>query len=75
MPATAIQPATYTLNNLSTLLQRSLPSLHRDLAAGRLPRPLRIGKSLRWLKTDVEEWLSLGCPSREEFEARRKRAR
>ena len=73
--AQSITPATFTIPDLSAYVQRSIPSLNRDLAAGRLPPPIRIGKSLRFLKADVDEWLSLGCPSQAEFEQRRKKAR
>lgn len=67
-----IQSATLSIHDLAIYIQRSLPSLHRDNAAGRIPRPVKIGGSLRFLRSDIDLWLSLGCPEREEFEARKK---
>jgi predicted DNA-binding transcriptional regulator AlpA len=36
---------------------------------GQLPAPIRMGRSVRWRVSDIEEWVRLGCPSREVFEA------
>jgi len=38
-------------------------------SAGRLPAPVRIGRSVRWRATDLDRFIELGCPSRDEFEA------
>jgi len=69
------EPLALTIRDLAALLRRSEPSLHRDNAAGRLPRPIRLNKSLRWLRSEILEWLGMGCPTREQFEARKKAAR
>jgi predicted DNA-binding transcriptional regulator AlpA len=60
---------------LAALLSRSIPSLHRDDAAGRLPAALRIGGSKRWRYSDIAEWVELGCPSRADFDALRRNRR
>ena len=38
-------------------------------SADRIPAPLRLGRCVRWLRDDLVEWLRLGCPPRERFEA------
>lgn len=38
-------------------------------SAGQMPAPVRMGRSVRWRACDIERWVALGCPSREEFEA------
>jgi len=38
-------------------------------ACGRLPVPVRVGRSVRWRSSDIDEWIERGCPSRSEFEA------
>lgn len=38
-------------------------------ARGGLPAPVRIGRSVRWRKSDIALWVELGCPNRETFEA------
>jgi predicted DNA-binding transcriptional regulator AlpA len=67
-----LAPLLVDIRGLSRLLARSIASLERDDAAGRLPSAVRIGASKRWRIEDVDEWVALGCPSRVEFEARRR---
>jgi predicted DNA-binding transcriptional regulator AlpA len=68
--ATELAPLAVDIKGLSTLLQRSIASLHRDNAARRLPPPVKIGSSVRWIIRHVELWLEWNCPSRSEFAAR-----
>ena len=42
-------------------------------STGGLPKPLRIGRSVRWDEGDVELWFSLNCPNREQFEQAKNR--
>ena len=39
------------------------------LSSGRLPEPVRIGRSVRWRVDLIDQWIRVGCPSRERFEA------
>jgi predicted DNA-binding transcriptional regulator AlpA len=71
-PSLELVPLLIGINDLATLLSRSIPSLHRDDAAGRLPAALRIGASKRWRYSDIVEWIELGCPSRAEFDSLRR---
>jgi len=41
---------------------------------GKTPAAIRLGRRVLWRRSDVEDWISLGCPSRERFEAMRKAA-
>jgi predicted DNA-binding transcriptional regulator AlpA len=77
LPATSagLAPLLIGIGELAKLTSRSVPSLHRDDAAGRLPAALRIGGSKRWRYADIAEWVELGCPLRAEFEARRRNRR
>src|SRR5262245_49198429 len=67
-PASTLVPLLIDIAGLAQLLARSVPSLHRDDAAGRLPAALRICGSKRWRYAEIVEWVELGCPSRSEFE-------
>jgi predicted DNA-binding transcriptional regulator AlpA len=65
-PAAPAQPDPWllTLDDLSRLLQRSKRSLERDVAAGRLLRPIRnLGRALKWSAREIEGWIAAGCPS------------
>ncbi|UCD49796.1 MAG: helix-turn-helix domain-containing protein [Phycisphaerales bacterium] len=36
-------------------------------SSGRLPAPVRIGRSVRWLRSDIEGWLDAGTPDRKKW--------
>jgi excisionase family DNA binding protein len=40
-------------------------------ASGRLPRAVRLGRSVRWRADELRDWLAAGAPSRERWEAMR----
>jgi predicted DNA-binding transcriptional regulator AlpA len=65
-----LAPLAVDIRGLAALLQRSVASLHRDRAAGRLPPPVKIGGSVRWRIRDIALWLELACPPADEFAAR-----
>ncbi len=37
--------------------------------AGRIPNPVRIGRSLLWRADELREWVEAGCPRRDVWEA------
>jgi len=49
----------------------SLRHLHTLNASGRLPRPIALGRSRRWLANELKSWLEAGAPSRNKWEAMR----
>lgn len=58
-----------TVRNLAALLKVSTRQVWKMTSAGRLPEPVRLGRSVRWRAGDIDEWVRLGCISRNEFEA------
>lgn len=40
-------------------------------ASGRLPAPIRLGRSVRWRLDELRAWLDAGCPPRDRWEAMR----
>src|SRR5262245_13713319 len=48
---------------------RSPASWWRDHAAGRIPRPIKIGGSTLWRSAELRRWVEAGCPPRREWEA------
>jgi len=68
-----LQPLLVDIIGLSKLLCRSVPALERDQVAGRIPRPLRIGRSKRWRLQEIMQWIEIGCPDRKTWEARRRK--
>jgi predicted DNA-binding transcriptional regulator AlpA len=39
-------------------------------SSGRLPRPIRLGRAVRWDRRELEQWIAAGAPTREAWERR-----
>lgn len=52
--------------------ERHLWSLH---SSGRLPRPVRFGRAVRWSVDELRDWLAAGAPSRDVWEQRERAER
>jgi len=61
-----------TAATLAETLKCSRRHVERLNAAGRLPRPVRLGRAVRWLNSEIEDWLAFGCPNRLEYETLKK---
>ena len=69
----ALEPLLVSANDLAKLLRLSVRSIRALDASGRLPRPLRVGGSVRWKLAEVRDWIAADCPPRQVWEARRAR--
>ena len=58
----SITPVLLTIEDLSRTLGCSTRHVRRLAASGRIPRPIKLGALLRWLKTDIDHWMVAGCP-------------
>ncbi len=38
-------------------------SLSRMVKAGKMPKPLTVGGSRRWRRSDIQGWIAAGCPA------------
>ncbi len=56
---------------LAEMLGISLRQTWRLNSAGRLPRPIRLGGSVRWNRAEVQQWFETACPDRQTWEARK----
>lgn len=56
---------------LAKLLKVSLRHINALNASGRLPKPIRLGRSVRWPRAELEAWIAAGAPSRDAWEAKR----
>ena len=76
--ASANVPHSFTMTDqeVASELRVSANTIRQMNAVGSLPKPLLIGsRRLRWLRSTLVEWLAVGCPDRETFEAFRKGGR
>lgn len=55
----------------SQLCGKSLRTWRSWDSAGRIPRPVRIGRATLWRVDELRAWVEAGCPSRKEWEATR----
>jgi excisionase family DNA binding protein len=58
----AITTAVYTVRELSILLGLSQRTIWRLADGGMIPGKLRIGASVRFLRSVVDQWVEKGCP-------------
>ena len=66
----ALEPLLVDFAGLAKLLCRSVASLYRDRAAGRLGvEPVRLCGSVRFSVEEVRAWVAAGCPTRRAWEA------
>ncbi len=40
-------------------------------SSGRLPRPVRLGRAVRWSVSELRDWLAAGSPPRDRWQAMR----
>ena len=52
--------------HLAKMLGRSIPSIDRDIAAGRIPPPRKkLGGTLVWVRSEILDWVNAGMPTPE----------
>lgn len=56
------------VKEFARLIDVSTATLWRMRSAGKLPPEVKLSAGcVRWRRSDVERWVSLGCPSRQQF--------
>lgn len=55
-------------NEVAEMLGISRAHVWRLLSSGRIPRPVRLGRSVRWNRKTLEDWLEAGGPPRDRWE-------
>lgn len=64
--------AVLRLRDVQEMTGRKRSSIYEDIAAGRLPRPIKIGpRAVGWLRTDIEQWQAGAVAAREAEHAAR----
>lgn len=52
-----------TVEEVAAMLQISPRTVYRLNDRGKIPQPIRLGRSVRWNYREIEEWIAIGCPS------------
>ena len=63
-----LQPLAVSAKQLARMLDLSVRTIRTMDAAGKLPRGVRIGRSVRWPVDELRDWLDAGCPDRRAWE-------
>ncbi len=65
------QALAVSARDLKEMLNVSLRQVWRLNSAGKLPKPIRLGGSVRWNREEVRDWFAAGCPERSVWEAKK----
>jgi prophage regulatory protein len=60
--STETQPMLVNAEEVARMLDVSERTLWRLVSAGKVPTPVRIGRSTRWRLAEVRQWIEGGCP-------------
>jgi len=59
-----------TAEAVAKALSLSKRQIFRMRSAGLICSPVKVGAgAIRWRSSDIQRWISLGCPDRQNFEA------
>ena len=50
------------VRQVAALLTCSTRHVYRLTDAGRMPRPVNLGRLVRWRRAEIEAWIAEGCP-------------
>ena len=70
-----LEPLLLTIKQVARLLGVCRATACRLNSDGRLPRPIRFGRAVRWDFSVLKDWIAAGAPPRERWEAMCKSAR
>jgi predicted DNA-binding transcriptional regulator AlpA len=70
-PAPAVEPLLVDTGQAAAICAIGRSTWFRLRSAGRTPAPVKLGGRVLYRLADLRLWVSLGCPPRREFEARR----
>lgn len=53
---------------LGQMLSLSKRQIFRLNSCGKIPKPIKIGGSVRWISDEIAAWIMASCPDRETWE-------
>jgi excisionase family DNA binding protein len=62
--ADAESPTLLTVSQVAKLFQVRTRTIWKWRSSGSLPEPLKNERTVRWKKSDIDEWIGNGCPKR-----------
>lgn len=65
---TPVAPEGLSAAEASRLIGVSLSHFYQLHKTGRLPLPIRLGRAVRWRRSELMDWLAAGAPSRSRWQ-------
>ena len=59
-----------TAAEAAALFRKAIRTWRTWDSSGKIPRPIRIGRSVFWRQEEIDAWVAAGCPDREAWELR-----
>ncbi len=57
-----------TANEVGRMLSLSKRTIFRHNSSGKIPAPVRIGSSVRWIESEIHAWIRANTPDRRTWE-------
>lgn len=64
-----LSPALLRRTEAAAYCGRSTATWDRLVSAGNTPAPIKMGGAVLFRRSDLNKWIDLGCPDRQDFEA------
>ncbi|NQV27706.1 MAG: helix-turn-helix domain-containing protein [Rhodopirellula sp.] len=58
----SVESQLISVDVLASMIDLSPRTVWRMVSARTVPPPIRLGRSVRWRKSDIETWIAGGCP-------------
>lgn len=55
-------PSLIGVESFAQLMDVSPRTIRRRLTENKVPKPIRLGRLVKWLRKEVEEWIAAKCP-------------
>lgn len=62
IPSKPPEPLLMSDREAAALCSLSRATWHRLRVAGKLPPPVKLGRSVRWRRDEIVAWVAAGCP-------------
>lgn len=57
-----------TARDVAGVLKITTRQVFKLRSSGRMPAPVKVGRSTRWRASELAGWVEAGCPGRDEWE-------
>ncbi len=58
-------PALLTVKGVAQTVQAGRSFIYQEVAAGRFPKPVKLGRSTRWIAAEITAWIEAKAQMRE----------